>query len=54
MSTPTNKLSRSPAFKQFYYRNLERMADRFEADTLAELLSSSKSWKLCLNLLRNI
>jgi len=37
MSTPTNKLSRAPAFKQFYYRNLEKMADRFEADTLAEL-----------------
>ena len=34
MSRPTNKLSRSPAFRQFYYRNLEKMADRLEADAL--------------------
>ena len=42
MSTPTNKLSRAPAFKQFYYRNLERMADRFEADTLAALYKNKQ------------
>ena len=38
MSVPTNKLSRAPAFKQFYYANLERMADRLDADALNRIL----------------
>lgn len=38
MSVPTNKLSRGPAFKQFYYSNLEKMADRLDADALARIL----------------
>ena len=38
MSIPTNKLSRAPAFRQFYYSNLEKLADRLEADALARIL----------------
>lgn len=46
MTKPTNKLSRSPAFRQFYWRRAEDMITEADAEAKAKILENARKAKL--------
>ena len=46
MSAPTNKLSRSPAFKQFYWRHVADAADRLDPRALESIIDNARKAKV--------
>ena len=46
MSAPTNRLSRSPAFRQFYWRFIEENAAYFDDSLRKQLLKQGKKANL--------
>lgn len=53
-STPTNKLSRSPAFRQFYFDKMEKLAPSLTETALNKLISQAKKNNLDKNYIKRL
>tara|TARA_R100001086_G_scaffold146309_1_gene77390 strand:- start:5811 stop:12191 length:6381 start_codon:yes stop_codon:yes gene_type:complete len=54
MSAPTNKLSRSPAFKQFYWRRVSESAKGLEPRALQKVIQQAKKAKVDKKVIRQL
>ena len=53
-STPTNKLSRSPAFRQFYFDKIEKMAPSLTENALQTVIKQAKKNNLDKNYIKRL
>tara|TARA_R100001510_G_scaffold1261_1_gene1003 strand:- start:4839 stop:10931 length:6093 start_codon:yes stop_codon:yes gene_type:complete len=54
MSSPTNKLSRSPAFKQFYYQRVGQSAYTLNAEALQEVIKQARVARVDKKILKQL
>ena len=54
MSAPTNKLSRSPAFKQFYYQRVAQTAYTLNAEALVAVRKQARAANVDKNILKQL